>query len=76
MNKKNRIYIIYDGRARENTENATILETCDTLKEAIEDCKLFLHPFSCDPVVYSYDNSGECLTDEQLEYIYWSIKRT
>ncbi len=64
-----RLYIIYDGRARYDTDKASVLETCDTLEEAIEDCRLFAPPsFDSDLVVYSYDDSGDYLADERLEY--------
>jgi hypothetical protein len=69
-NKKiNRLYILYDNRARFNVDEATILETCDTLKEAIEDCKrIFSGPLHFYPLIYSYDQSGKYLSDERLEY--------
>lgn len=28
-------YIIYDGRATENTDDASVMECCDTLQEAV-----------------------------------------
>jgi len=59
-----RLYIIYDGRAMANVDDATVMETCDSLKEAKEDMK----DFGDGCVIYSYLKKGKELVDERFEY--------
>lgn len=59
-----RIYLVYDGRARLDTDDATVLVSCETLEEAIASCD----DFSLDSIVFSYDSTGVYLTDKKFEY--------
>lgn len=67
-----RLYILYDGRAEfEGTENASVQVTADSLAEAEE----YAGEFG-DSVCYSYDQSGEALTDERWEFSYDTLNQT
>jgi hypothetical protein len=48
------LYIVYDGRARYDEDEATVLVSCDTLEEAKGRCPEF-----GDCVVFEYDIAGE-----------------
>lgn len=64
-----KVYLTYDGRARTNTDDATVLAVALSIYEAKADCQLFIDgPIDFDPVVFSYTDSGDALTDEKLEY--------
>lgn len=63
----NRTYIVYDGRAssgeREDIDRALVLTVGDSLEEVMEHKDSY-----ADFIVYSYDNTGEYLSDERREY--------
>jgi hypothetical protein len=58
-------YFIYDGRARDDLDRATCLQSCSSLNEAKRDLNLFL-PF--DPVVVSFRESEKYLIDPQIAF--------
>lgn len=57
-----RLYVMYDGRAAFDLDDALVLYTTDTLDEAIEQRQYY-----ADAVIYSYATGGEYLTDARLE---------
>lgn len=62
-----KMYIIYDGRATESTEDAQVMECCDTLEEAIANAP----DYGDGCCIWSYDevpNSNK-LINEKLEKI-------
>ena len=63
-------YIIYDGRAvdEEGVEEATVMEMCDTLKEAIANAPDYGE--GC--CVWSFDEDKDVLTNGKLEKIVFS----
>ena len=64
MSKKKQ-YIIYDGRAIYDEDEATVLCCAPTLKEAKSDCEMFGE--SC---VFEYDVKGCTLTNGRMVYHY------
>ena len=69
--KNKRLYIIYDGRAVDSTEDASVMVTCDSLKEA----RSYRGDFGDGCAVWSYatkkvrgKKAGE-LYDEKFEEI-------
>jgi hypothetical protein len=58
-------YIIYDGRATSDTDDASVMECCDTLKEAITNAPDYGN--GC--CIWSYDVKGKNLINEKLEKI-------
>ena len=60
-----RIYIIYDGRAIDNTDEAAVMVTCDSLKEA----RSYKGAFGNGCIVWSYTKQGKKLTDERFEEV-------
>lgn len=64
MRLRDRIYLIYDGRARYgNTDNALVMEVCTSLADA----QWNRTEYGKDCVIYSYKLSDKCLTDERRE---------
>lgn len=60
-----RLYIVYDGRAIDNTDDAAVMVTCDSLKEA----RSYKGDFGDGCVIWSYAKKGEELVDERFEEI-------
>lgn len=56
-----RIYIIYDGRAMQSTEDASELDVCQSRQEAWKNCETG----NC---CFSYLDVGGALTDERFEF--------
>lgn len=56
-------YIIYDGRAISDTDDAMVMEVCDTLEEAVESAPNYGE--GC--CIYSYEVKGNKLINEQFE---------
>lgn len=61
------IYILYDGRAiaYNDTDEASVLATATSLEESKTTAQFFN-----EAVCYSYDTSGEYLTEETFVYYY------
>jgi predicted RNase H-like HicB family nuclease len=55
-----KMYLIYDGRAWNDPDDATVLDTADTLKEARQAVKEW--PDAC---IYEYDVQGSELKNEK-----------
>lgn len=68
---KKRLYIIYDGRAIDNTNEAAVMVSCDSLKEA----RSYKGDYGINCVIWSYRCTGkwkkgrELLDDERFEEI-------
>ena len=58
-----RVYVIYDARALEDVEQATVMSVAETLDEAIEEA-----PDYGQCVVLSYVRVGVLLEDERREW--------
>ena len=59
-------YILYDGRAVSmGTDEASVLEVCDSLKEAKHACKEY-----GDAAVYEYDLVAEEFVNQRLVYVH------
>jgi len=61
---ENRIYLIYDGRARYcNTDAATVMEVCNSLLEAHR----ARTDYGDDAIIFSYKLEGGVAVDERME---------
>jgi hypothetical protein len=62
----NKMYIIYDGRARYDVDSATVLDTADSFEEAIQASANAPE----DSVVFAYDidNNGDLINGKLVEY--------
>ena len=63
--KEKRLYLIYDGRAVDNTRDAQVMVSCDSLKEA----RSYKGDFGDGCVIWSYAILGKKLIDERFEEI-------
>lgn len=57
-----RVYVLYDGRAEYDKDDATVVDTADSLDEALEVSEGY------DYVCYSYVESNGLLTNERFEF--------
>ena len=66
--KREKLYIIYDGRALGNTNDAAVMETCDSLEEAEESAPDYGE--GC--CIWSYDVDGDKLINETFVKSVWT----